>query len=88
LLEQPTRGLDVASAGNIWQRLQARCADGTALVFTSPDLDELIEYSDSVLVFYSGRVSRAIPRAELNANRLAEMIGGIGFAENERPLPF
>lgn len=81
LLEQPTRGLDVTAAWGVWQRLQARCADGTALVFASADLDELLEYSDSVLVFCGGRVSRPLPRAELSAPRLAALIGGVGFEE-------
>jgi simple sugar transport system ATP-binding protein len=79
LLEHPTRGLDVASAEAIWGRLQERCVGGTALVFASADLDEILDYSHQVLVFFGGRVSRAIPRAELTAQRLAELIGGVGF---------
>ncbi|GAB4207563.1 MAG: ATP-binding cassette domain-containing protein [Roseiflexaceae bacterium] len=79
LLDQPTRGLDVASARAVWDRLMARRAAGTALVFAAADLDELLDHSDHVLVFFAGRVSRPIPRAELNANRLAEMIGGVNF---------
>ncbi len=79
LLEQPTRGLDVTSAVGVWSRLQARCADGMALVFTSADLDELLQYSDEVLVFFSGQVSQSLPRSSLSANRLAELIGGVGF---------
>jgi simple sugar transport system ATP-binding protein len=79
LLEQPTRGLDVVSAQSIWERLKQRQAAGTALVFASADLDELLTYSDYVLVFFGGRVSRLLPRAELDAHRLAELIGGVGF---------
>lgn len=77
LLEQPTRGLDVTSAWVVWKRLQARCSDGTALVFTSADLDELLEQSDEVLVFCGGQMSQPIPRAELSVARLGEMIGGV-----------
>lgn len=81
LLEQPTRGLDVASARAIWQKLLARREAGTALVFATADLDELIEYSDHVLVFFGGRVSRILSRAELSVARLGELIGGVGFEE-------
>jgi general nucleoside transport system ATP-binding protein len=83
LLEQPTRGLDVTSALGIWGRLQARCADGTALVFTSADLDEVLEYSDDVLVFFGGRVSSLLPRSTLSTARLAVLIGGVGFDHQE-----
>lgn len=79
LLDQPTRGLDVASAAAVWGRLRARRAAGAAVVFASADLDEILAQSDVVLVFFGGRVSRLIARAELDFARLAELIGGIGF---------
>ncbi len=77
--EQPTRGLDVASARAIWGRLMARRDAGCAVVFATADLDEILDYSDYVLVFFAGRVSQMLPRAELSAYRLAELIGGVGF---------
>lgn len=81
--EQPTRGLDVASVRAIWGRLLARRNTGCAVVFATADLDEILDYSDYVLVFFAGRVSRLIPRAELSAPRLAELIGGVDFAAIE-----
>jgi simple sugar transport system ATP-binding protein len=81
LLDQPTRGLDVVSARTVWQRLLARRSAGTALVFASADFDELLAYSDLVLVFYGGQVSPPLPRAMLSEARLAELIGGVGFEE-------
>jgi simple sugar transport system ATP-binding protein len=79
LLDQPTRGLDVASAHAIWQRLLLRRSAGTAIVFASADLDELLDYSDALLVFFGGQVSRLLLRSELTEARLAELIGGVGF---------
>ncbi|WP_322495075.1 ABC transporter ATP-binding protein [Chloroflexus sp.] len=79
LAEQPTRGLDVASARAIWSRLQARRDDGCCIIFSSPDLDEIMEYSDEVIVCFAGRIGPPIPRALLSASRLAELIGGVGF---------
>ncbi|MEO1289883.1 MAG: ATP-binding cassette domain-containing protein, partial [Chloroflexota bacterium] len=43
-LEQPTRGLDVDSASGIWEKLLERCANGSALIFSSPELDEILTY--------------------------------------------
>lgn len=79
--EQPTRGLDVASARAIWRRLLERRDSGCAVVFASADLDELLEYSDELLVFFAGRVSPLLPKAGLSSGRLAELIGGVGFPE-------
>ena len=77
--EQPTRGLDVTSARAIWRRILERRAAGCAVVFASADLDELLEYSDELLVFFGGQLSPRLPRAGLSAARLAELIGGVGF---------
>lgn len=76
LLEHPTRGLDVESANTIWEQLLARRTDGTAIVFISAELDEIVAYSDRILVFFGGRVTLVEDRAEMTANRLGELIGG------------
>ncbi|XXT03317.1 ATP-binding cassette domain-containing protein [Sorangium sp. So ce363] len=76
LLEQPTRGLDIASARWVWEQLLARCRAGAALLFASSDLDELMRYSDRILVFSGGRVSPPVGVADLTLDRLGRMIGG------------
>jgi len=79
LLEHPTRGLDIESTLYIWSRLQERCARGAAIVFISADLDEVLQYSDRVLVFYAGRVSPPLPAADLTVESLGGLIGGKGW---------
>jgi simple sugar transport system ATP-binding protein len=76
LLEHPTRGLDIDSTLWIWKLLIERCAAGATIVFASSDLDEIVQYSDRVLVFSGGRVSQPISTQGLTADRLGEMIGG------------
>ncbi|HEY9593604.1 MAG TPA: ATP-binding cassette domain-containing protein [Spirochaetia bacterium] len=79
LLEHPTRGLDIESTLYIWGKLRERCREGAAIVFISADLDEVLQYSDSVLVFYAGRVSPALPAAGLTVEQLGALIGGKGW---------
>jgi ABC-type uncharacterized transport system ATPase subunit len=81
LLEHPTRGLDARSASAIWQRLQLRRDNGTTVVFFSADLEEVMRYSDYIIVFFGGQISRVLPRTDMSEQRLAELIGGVGFAE-------
>lgn len=76
VLEQPTRGLDVDSARWIWQQLLARRANGTAIIFSSPDLDELVTYSDRILVFYAGRVFEIPDARQTTIDELGRLIGG------------
>jgi ABC-type uncharacterized transport system ATPase subunit len=76
LLEHPTRGLDVRSANYIWELLYRRREDGTAILFMSADLDEIIERSDRIAVFFGGRMSRIVAARETSVDELGHLIGG------------
>ncbi len=79
LLEHPTRGLDIESTLYIWGKLKERCAQGSAIIFISADLDEVLQWSDRVLVFFAGRVSPSLAARELAVEQLGELIGGKGW---------
>lgn len=76
LLENPTRGLDVDSARWIWEKLLEKRATGTTILFVSPDLDEIIQYSESILVFFGGRATFIGDPSRVTAGELGQLIGG------------
>lgn len=76
LLEHPTRGLDVRSADYTWQLLYKRREHGTAILFISADLDEIIEHSDRIAVFSGGVMSRVLDTQSTTAEELGHLIGG------------
>ena len=86
LVEHPTRGLDIESTIYIWSRLKERCSQGTAIVFISSDLDEVLQYSDRVLVFFAGRVSPPLPAESLGVEELGRLIGGKGWERFEESV--
>ena len=79
LLEHPTRGLDIESTIYIWSKLKERCRQGSAILFISSDLEEILRYSDRVLVFFSGRITPPLEADKLTTERLGELIGGMGW---------
>ncbi len=79
LMEHPTRGLDIESAEYIWGLLLERTKQGTAIIFLSSDLEELLDRSDRILVFFGGQVSAPLNAREVNVEQLGELIGGKGF---------
>ena len=76
LLEHPTRGLDVESAAYVWQRLLERRSVGTSIIFASADLDELLRYSDRIVVFFAGAVFAVRDTSETDGEELGYLIGG------------
>ena len=76
LMEHPTRGLDIESTIWIWGKLKERCRQGASIVFISSDLDEIIRYSDRILVFFGGQVSQPVNAAVTTAEDLGQLIGG------------
>jgi simple sugar transport system ATP-binding protein len=52
---------------------------GEAIVFSSADLEELLFYSDRIMVFFSGFVTEPIPVSQLDEEKLGSLIGGKGF---------
>jgi simple sugar transport system ATP-binding protein len=76
LLDQPTRGLDVRSTQWIWTELDLWREQGAAIIFISAELDEVVEHSDRVAVFSSGRLVKIVDAARTNATELGHLIGG------------
>jgi ABC-type uncharacterized transport system ATPase subunit len=78
LMEHPTRGLDMESTEYIWKSLLERARQGTAILFTSSDLDELLDRSDRILIFFGGKV-QIKGTCNTHVLQLGESIGGKGF---------
>jgi simple sugar transport system ATP-binding protein len=82
MLEHPTRGLDIESTIYIWSKLKERCKqEGTSILFVSSDLEEILQYSDRVLVFFSGKATPPLNVSGLTTEKLGELIGGSGWEE-------
>jgi simple sugar transport system ATP-binding protein len=83
LLEHPTRGLDIESTIYIWSKLKERCRQGTSILFISSDLEEILQYGDRVLVFFSGRITPPLDAGKLTTDTLGQLIGGKGWDKLE-----
>jgi len=79
ILEHPTRGLDLESTRWVWNKLLERREQETAILFTSTDLDELVENSDRIIVFSGGSMSAPSDAATMTGEKLGFLIGGQGI---------
>jgi simple sugar transport system ATP-binding protein len=76
LLENPTRGLDVASAHGVWRHLLQAGDDNRAVVFSSSELDEITSVATRVLVFCDGRILLDQPAGDTSVEALGRAISG------------
>lgn len=61
LLDEPTRGVDVATRAEIYRTLDELARGGMAVLLVSSDLTEVIGASDHVLVMHEGRLVADVP---------------------------
>ncbi len=81
---QPTWGVDAGAAARIHQALFDLADGGAAVLVISQDLDELLAIADRMAVLHLGRLSEALPAAEVTAERIGLLMGGVG-SDAERP---
>ena len=73
-LDEPTRGVDVGGRADIHELVRAAAREGTAVIFSSTELDEVLDLADVVVTIFAGRIVSIVPRAQASASAiLADM---------------
>lgn len=70
LAMQPTRGLDVGAIENIHKNLLRQRDAGKAVLLVSFDLEEVMNISDRIIVFYEGEIVADVRPEEVTVNEL------------------
>jgi ribose transport system ATP-binding protein len=70
LLDEPTRGVDVASKAEIYRLIGNLAAEGKAILFVSSYLPELLGVCDSLAVMRRGRLSAVRPIEEWSPEQI------------------
>jgi len=80
LIDEPTRGVDVAAKAQIHRLIVDLATDGIAVVVVSSEVEELLELSHRVLVLRRGRVVREFPHGAPREAVIAAAFGDEGEA--------
>jgi ribose transport system ATP-binding protein len=70
LLDEPTRGIDVASKAQIYQLIGELAAGGKAILLVSSYIPELLGICDRIAVMHRGRLSASRPAGEWTEHAL------------------
>jgi ribose transport system ATP-binding protein/rhamnose transport system ATP-binding protein len=76
LLDEPTRGVDVAAKSEIHQLLRLAAQRGVGLLVSSSENDELLELCDRIAVMFRGRIVASCTAREADEAMLARYAGG------------
>jgi len=72
LLDEPTRGVDVAAKAEILDQMRRLAADGAAVLFASSDSSEILSASTRIVVMSRGRITLQVAAEEANESMLAK----------------
>ncbi|MFF4616261.1 sugar ABC transporter ATP-binding protein [Nonomuraea jabiensis] len=64
IVDEPTRGIDVATKAEVHRLLSELAGSGVAVLMISSELPEVLGMADRVLVMHEGRLAAEIPRAD------------------------
>jgi galactofuranose transport system ATP-binding protein len=78
ILDEPTRGVDIAAKLEIMQEVMELCDRGMAVVFISSEMDEVVEYSDRIVVLRDRRKVGELDASQADGHAVFEMIAGGG----------
>ncbi|WP_311028686.1 ABC transporter ATP-binding protein [Mesorhizobium koreense] len=76
LVEQPTRGVDVAASDIIHRAILDQRDRGRGVLLVSSELAELTKLSDRILVMFGGEIIAEIPRDQFDETRLGLLMAG------------
>jgi ABC-type sugar transport system ATPase subunit len=77
VLDEPTRGVDVATKVDIYRRIAALAERGVGILLISSELPEILGMSERVLVMRRGRVVGEFDRARATEEALLAPAAGI-----------
>jgi ABC-type sugar transport system ATPase subunit len=70
LLDDPTRGIDVAAKADIYQAVRSKAAQGQGVLVASSDTNELLQWCDRIAVVSRGAIVDIRPTQEWNADSI------------------
>ncbi len=72
LLDEPTRGIDIAARQRIYRLMESLANDGKGIVIVSSDLEELMETCDRIAVMSNGQLVETFGRDDWSRDRIMQ----------------
>ena len=84
LLDEPTRGVDVATKREIYATVRRIAASGVGIIFVSSELEEIRAVANRILVFAKGRLAAEFQADQVTPSQLAAAACSVPATTSER----
>jgi len=74
IVDEPTRGIDVAAKAEVHSLLYDLAGTGIAILAISSELPEILTISDRILTMRAGRITGELARSEATEERLMQLM--------------
>ncbi|MFN8205310.1 MAG: hypothetical protein U0S48_22355 [Solirubrobacteraceae bacterium] len=74
LVDEPTRGIDIAAKAEVFTLLDELAAQGLGIVMVSSELEELADHCDRVVVLARGRTTAVLDGPDLMVETMLNTI--------------
>jgi ribose transport system ATP-binding protein len=71
-MDEPTRGIDVASKIDVYNAIADIAAKGGSVIFISSDIEEILGMCDRILVLTGGKIVCDLPRLKASQEIILE----------------
>lgn len=76
ILDEPTRGIDIAAKAEIMGEVMSLCDNGMAVLFISSELDEVLRYADQIAIMRDRRKVGEISACDADEHAVLQVIAG------------
>ena len=77
ILDEPTRGIDAAARGDVYNIIRQLKEAGVAVLMVSSDIEEVVELADRAITVFQGRINGEFSREEITQDVLTSASFGI-----------
>jgi inositol transport system ATP-binding protein len=74
IVDEPTRGIDIAAKADVHQQLDLLARSGVAIIAISSELPEILAISDRIVTMREGRVTADLPRDQVDEEKLMHLM--------------
>jgi inositol transport system ATP-binding protein len=76
IMDEPTRGIDVATKSEIYRIMSSLAKEGKAIILISSEMPEILAMSDRIMVMHEGKKVGELERAEATQEKILHMATG------------